>query len=116
MRLRTRLGASICLTLFSLTTIILLLPNSSVSVRLQSIALGVPIDRYSSGGVSSSSSGGLWGWAAGDDDDLRVVVFGDSWADVPKEEASLGRGRSWAGVMCEEVSIYTFIYLSLFLY
>jgi hypothetical protein len=95
MRLHTRLGASICLTVFSIATIVLLLPNSSVSARLQRIALGTSINH-----ISDS----FWGWASGDDDDyLRVVVFGDSWAEVTSEDAIIGKGKGWAGVLCELV-------------
>lgn len=95
MRLHTRLGASLCLTVFSIITIALLLTNSGVTDRLQRIALGTSINHL---------SGSFWGWAAGDDDDyLRVVVFGDSWAEVTSEDALIGKGKGWAGVLCELV-------------
>ena|ERR1700761_2671529 len=95
MRLHTRLGLSVCLTVFSLVSIILLLPTSRVSTQLQKIALGTSIDNYR-----------LWNWGWSDDaieDGIRVVVFGDSWADNTIEDGEDGKGRSWTEVFCDEV-------------
>jgi hypothetical protein len=95
-RALTRLGASVFLTVLSLVSIILLLPSSKVSIKLQKIALGQSIDDY----------GGLWDWVSGDDDvegGARLVVFGDSWVDDTIEDSESGKGRSWAEVLCEVV-------------
>jgi hypothetical protein len=100
MRVHTRLGASILLTLLSLLTIVLLLPQSRVTAGLH-IALGSSIDEY---------AGDLWTWVRGGKgvaDGVAVVVFGDSWADGVGEDEGRdgnGRGRSWAGWLCEDVS------------
>jgi len=97
--LRKRLGASIVLTLLSIVSIILLLPTSKVSTRLQEIALGTSID------------GSLWHWSASyeeAEEDLggegtRLVIFGDSWVDDIHEGGQEGKGKSWADYLCEEV-------------
>jgi hypothetical protein len=101
MRIHTRLGASVCLTVFSLVSIILLLPSSQVSTHLQKLALGTSIDKYTDK---------LWNWGSDVDEDddiedgIRIVVFGDSWVDDTVEEsANNGKGKSWAEVLCEEV-------------
>lgn len=109
MRLQTRLGASILLTLLSLVTIVMLLPNSRVTAGLQ-VALSKPIDEYASG---------WWTWVRGGKagDSIAIVVFGDSWAygKGGKEKGwkagdGEGRGRSWASWTCEDVSIFRWIY------
>jgi hypothetical protein len=109
MRLQTRLGASILLTLLSLVTIIMLLPNSRVTAGLQ-VALSKPIDEYASG---------WWTWVRGGKagDSVAIVVFGDSWAYENGENEKgwktgdgAGRGRSWAGWICENVSLLRRIY------
>jgi len=75
----------------------LLIPDARVD-QLQKIALGAGIDKYT-----------LWRWGAGSEDgndnSLRLVVFGDSWVDDRDniESAGSGRGRSWADVLCDEV-------------
>jgi hypothetical protein len=95
-RALTRLGASVFLTVLSLVSIILLLPGSNVSIKLQKIALGESIDNY----------GGLWDWVSGDDaveGGARLVVFGDSWVDDTIEDSGSGKGRSWTEVLCEVV-------------
>ena len=95
-RALTRLGASVFLTVLSLVSIILLLPSSKVSIKLQKIALGSTIDNY----------GDLWGWGSGDateEGGVRLVVFGDSWVDDTLEDGESGKGRSWAEVLCEVV-------------
>jgi len=97
--LRKRLGASIVLTLLSIVSIILLLPTSKVSTRLQEIALGTSID------------GSLWHWSATYEESVedlggagtRLVVFGDSWVDDIHEGGQEGKGKSWADYLCEEV-------------
>jgi hypothetical protein len=97
--LRKRLGASIVLTLLSLASIILLLPTSRVSTRLQKIALGTTIDAS------------LWRWSSSYDegeedlggDGTRLVIFGDSWVDDTVENGQDGKGKSWADYLCEEV-------------
>jgi hypothetical protein len=87
MRIHTRLGASVCLTVFSLVSIILLLPSSQVSTHLQKLALGTSIDKYTDK---------LWNWGSDIDE--------DSWVDDTVEEsANNGKGKSWAEVLCEEV-------------
>jgi hypothetical protein len=105
MRLQTRLGASILLTLLSLVTIVMLLPNSRVTAGLQ-VALSKPIDEYASG---------WWTWVRGGKtgDSVEIVVFGDSWAyeNGEKEKGwktggGEGRGRSWSSWSCEEVSLF----------
>src|ERR1700693_1285585 len=109
--LRKRLGASIVLTLLSLVTIILLLPTSRVSTRLQKIALGTTID------------GSLWSWSSSYEEveeDLggegtRLVIFGDSWVDDTIENGQGGKGKSWADYLCEEVRYYLF-FIVLFIY
>ena len=97
MRAVTRVGASICLSVFSLVSIILLLPSSQVSTRLQKIALGTTLDKIPT----------LWNWGAETDDEtgaegVRLVVFGDSWVASTLDEEK-GKGKSWAEVLCEEV-------------
>lgn len=97
MRAVTRVGASICLSVCSLVSIILLLPSSQVSTQLQKIALGTTLDRIPT----------LWNWAAETDDQsegrgVRLVVFGDSWVDDSLDGES-GKGKSWAQVVCDEV-------------
>jgi hypothetical protein len=97
--LRKRLGASIVLTLLSLVSIILLLPTSRVSTRLQKIALGTTLD------------GSLWSWSSNYEekeedvggDGTRLVIFGDSWVDDTVEGGQDGKGKSWADYLCEEV-------------
>lgn len=90
MRLHTRLVAAIILTLLSLLTIVVLLPDSHVTAGLQRIALGTSIDHY---------AGGLWKWAKGSQGrEVRVVVLGDSWVGGLEEE-----GGGWGWVLCQEV-------------
>lgn len=97
--LRKRLGASIVLTLLSLVSIVLLLPASRVSTRLQKIALGTTLDDQ------------MWSWSSSYDEgeeDLggegtRLVIFGDSWVDDTVEGGQDGKGKSWADYLCEEV-------------
>lgn len=104
MRLQTRLGASILLTLLSLVTIIILLPTSRVTAGLQ-VALSKPIDEYTSG---------WWTWVRGGKavNSIAIVVFGDSWVYGNGEEKGWkagdgeGRGRSWASWTCEDVSLF----------
>lgn len=95
MRLHTRIGASVCLTVFSLLSITLLLPSSRVSTQLQKITLVSSIDKYASR---------LWNWGSDDDfeDRFRIVTFGDSWVDSPDEGAGR-RGGTWVDVLCGEV-------------
>jgi len=96
---RKRLGASIVLTLLSIISIIVLLPPSRVSTRLQKIALGTTIDTS------------LWSWSSSNEeleedlggDGTRLVIFGDSWIDDTIEDGQEGKGRSWADYLCEEV-------------
>ncbi len=91
--LKKRLGASICLTAFSLITIILLLPSSRVSTQLQKIGLPSSIDQY-------------WNWGEEEEEDvggIRLVVFGDSWVDHTVEDGQTGKGKSYAEVLCDEV-------------
>jgi hypothetical protein len=94
---KKRLGASILLTVLSLVSIILLLPTSRVSTRLQKIALGSTID----------SSLWEWGSEEGEEDlggdGIRLVIFGDSWVDDTVENGQEGKGKSWGEVLCEEV-------------
>ncbi len=97
--LRKRLGASIVLTLLSLVSIVLLLPTSRVSTRLQKIALGTTLDDQ------------MWSWSSSYDEgevDLggegtRLVIFGDSWVDQTVEGGQDGKGKSWVDYLCEEV-------------
>ena len=101
--LRRRLGASICLTVFSIVSIILLLPTSGfrLSMQLQKIALGTSIEEVA----------GLWDWTTEDgseedneeDGGIRLVVFGDSWVDDTVANGQAGKGRTWVEVLCEEV-------------
>ena len=91
MRATTQVGASICLSVFSLVSIILLLPSSQVSTQLQKITLGTT----------------LWDWGSSEDDEyegdgVSLVVFGDSWVDDSDDGEK--KGRSWTEVLCEEVS------------
>lgn len=99
---KKRLGASILLTCLSMVSIILLLPSSIVSNHLQKITVGYGIDDY----------GKLFKWGTEDeldddeeaeDDGVRLVVFGDSWADGAVEKGEEGRGKGWTDVLCEEV-------------
>ena len=97
MRATTRVGASICLSVFSLVSIILLLPSSQVSTQLQKIALGTTLDDFPT----------LWNWGPTSDDEsegegIRLVVFGDGWVD-DSAEGMKGKGKSWAEILCEEV-------------
>ncbi|PMD23864.1 hypothetical protein NA56DRAFT_657103 [Hyaloscypha hepaticicola] len=97
---RKRLGASIVLTLLSIISIIVLLPTSRVSTRLQKIALGPTIDTS------------LWSWSSSNEeleedlggDGTRLVIFGDSWIDDTIEDGQEGKGRSWADYLCEEIN------------
>lgn len=98
MRATTRVGASICLSVFSLVSIILLLPSSQVSTRLQKIALGTTLDDFPT----------LWNWGSASDDEsesegIRLVIFGDSWVDDSADGVK-GKGKSWAEVLCEEIN------------
>lgn len=82
-------------------SIILLLPSSQVSSQLQKIALGTTLDDIPT----------LWNWGTTQDDEMegdgvRLVVFGDSWVDDSLDETK-GKGRSWAEVLCEVVSLST---------
>ena len=88
------LGASICFTVFSLVSIVLLLPSSNLSTQLETIALGTEIEDVPT----------LWSWATGEDEEhgVRLVVFGDSWVD-DGQDGDMGRGKSWPQVLCEEV-------------
>jgi hypothetical protein len=95
--LRKRLGASIFLTCSSLVSIFLLLPNSTVSNRLQEITIGYRIDEY----------GKLFPWGQEDepedeveDKGLRLVVFGDNWVDNGDEN---GNQNGWTEALCKEV-------------
>jgi hypothetical protein len=96
MRIHTRFGVSVCLTVFSFVTITLLLPNSKVGTQLQKIALEASVD-------------GLWNWMPDDidgfKDGMRLVVFGDSWVDNTVELGEEGKGKSWTEVLCNEVYI-----------
>ncbi|KAF4637578.1 hypothetical protein G7Y89_g496 [Cudoniella acicularis] len=104
-QLKRRFGASIVLTVLSLSTVILLLYRSNVKTQLQKIGLGTSLDEYT----------GLWSWGAEADEDgeseLRIIVFGDSWVDdrLSDNEAERGKGKSWARIMCEEINCTTFI-------
>jgi hypothetical protein len=106
---KKRLGASILLGCLSMVSIILLLPSSIVSTHLQKITVGYGFDDY----------GNLFKWADEDeldedvdeDDGVRLVVFGDSWADDVVDKGEKERGLGWTSVLCEEVStIYTEAY------
>lgn len=101
--LKKRLAGAVLLTVLSMVSICLLLPNSRVSTHLQHITLGTTIDNYS----------GLWSWhedeSSGEEDvggGIRLVVFGDSWVDDTVEENQEAKGKSWPEVMCEEVCIF----------
>ncbi len=105
---RKRLGASIMLTLLSIISIIVLLPTSRGSTRLQKIALGTTIDTS------------LWSWSSNNEeleedlggDGTRLVIFGDSWIDDTIEDGQEGKGKSWADYLCEEVrSLYSLLLL-----
>lgn len=97
MRMHTRLAGAIVFAVFSIITVILLLPNSGV---LHRIPLKSSLDQY---------AGGLWQWASGKGkdgtDNLRVVALGDSWVNVNDEDTAAGKGDSWPGVFCGEVCI-----------
>ncbi|KAH6712800.1 hypothetical protein BKA61DRAFT_675056 [Leptodontidium sp. MPI-SDFR-AT-0119] len=99
--LKKRLAGAVLLTVLSMVSICLLLPNSRVSTHLQNITLGTTIDNYS----------GLWSWhedeSSGEEDvggGIRLVVFGDSWVDDTVEENQEAKGKSWPEVMCEEIN------------
>ncbi|KAG4421335.1 hypothetical protein IFR04_005518 [Cadophora malorum] len=99
--LKKRLAGAVLLTVLSMMSICLLLPNSRVSSHLQKITLGTAIDNYSS----------LWSWhedeSSGEEDaggGIRLVVFGDSWVDDTLEESQDQKGKSWPEVMCEEIN------------
>ncbi|KAH7399922.1 hypothetical protein BKA64DRAFT_707606 [Cadophora sp. MPI-SDFR-AT-0126] len=98
--LKKRLAGAVLLTVLSMMSICLLLPNSSVGTRLQKITLGTAIDNYSS----------LWSWSEdesnGEEDaggGTRLVVFGDSWVDDTLENQD-AKGKSWPEVMCERIN------------
>ncbi|KAL3427149.1 hypothetical protein PVAG01_00658 [Phlyctema vagabunda] len=99
MRALNRLGAAFALSCLSMVTITLLLPRSRVSTKLQKIALGVSMDDY----VPD-----LWRWASGDqsgvEDGIRLVVFGDSWADSTVHVGAETKGLNWVDVLCEEIN------------
>jgi hypothetical protein len=95
---KRRLGASICLTVFSIVSIIMLLPSSQVSTQLQKITLGGSIDNVAA----------LWDWGTDEGDEeekggIRLVVFGDSWVDDTVENGQSGKGKTWVEVLCEVV-------------
>ena len=95
-RLPRRLGFLVLISVLSLVWIVLLLPSSKVSSKLQQIALGSSINTY----------GELWGWDSEDtreEGGVRLVVFGDSWVDDNAEDGKTGKGRSWAEALCEAV-------------
>jgi hypothetical protein len=110
---KRRLGASICLTVFSIVSIIMLLPSSQVSTQLQKIALGGSIDNVAA----------LWDWGTDEGDEeekggIRLVVFGDSWVDDTVENGQSGKGKTWVEVLCEVVcslKCYLLHYSGLFL-
>ena len=100
MRLHTRFGVSVCLTIFLIVSIILLLPSARIATHLHKFPFGDSLNNYRNG---------IWkGWGSPEDDEVeggvRIVVFGDSWVDDAVEEGETGRGRSWVDVVCEEVS------------
>ena len=100
MRATMRLGASICLSVFSLVSVVLLLPDSELSTHLQKITLGMPLEDLPP----------LWNWSPTQDGDSfggprRLVVFGDSWVDDSDDNDK--KGRSWAEVLCKEVGSLT---------
>lgn len=103
MRIRTRLGVSVCLSVCSLVAIALLLPSSvNVSARLQRIALGAS--------SSVADHAGWWGWGGRAKEgavSVRLVVFGDSWVDNTVVDGEDGKGTSWTEVLCDEVWITT---------
>lgn len=102
MRAISRLGVSVFLSCLSLVSIILLLPNSRVSTRLQKITLGTSLDNY----VPD-----IWKWASGVDnnddyvveDGIRLVVFGDSWVDDTIAAGEAKKGKTWVQKLCDEV-------------
>lgn len=104
MRVHARLTASVVLSLFSLTVIILLLPRSSIGSGLQVVALGKDYKQ-------------IWNWGSHDEPvgaaDLRLVVFGNSWADDTVEGNVQGKGMNWVEVLCTEVRIL-FVFISIF--
>ena len=97
--IRKRLGASILLTILSIVSIYLLLPDSKVK-QLQKITLGTTI-QYPD----------LWKWGSDeevvDDEEedngngIRLVIFGDSWVD-DWTEGHDGKGNNWPQVLCDE--------------
>lgn len=103
--IKKRLAGAVLLTMLSIISIIILLPNSRVSTHLQKITLGTTIDNYAD----------LWKW--GQDDELkdgekedvgggiRIVVFGDSWVDDLVAKKQKGKGKGWPQVLCEEVCL-----------
>lgn len=106
LNLRKRLGASILLTVLSIVSICLLLPNSKVK-QIQKITLGTTIE-YTD----------LWKWGSDvfvdeEEEDngngIRLVIFGDSWVDDLVEEGHQGKGNNWPHVLCEEVYFVCFI-------
>ncbi|KAH8811827.1 hypothetical protein F5884DRAFT_291932 [Xylogone sp. PMI_703] len=100
MRLHSRLGASLLLSLLSLVTVVLLLPRSNIGSKLQEVAL-------------SKDYKNLWNWVSQDDldggDGLRLVVFGNSWADDIVEEGDTGKGISWVKVLCHEIKCSSYL-------
>lgn len=93
MRPVASLGASICFTVFSLVSIILLLPSSDLSTQLETIVLEAGIDEIPA----------LWPWSGEDEENgVMLVVFGDSWVG-DSQDGEMGRGKSWPQVLCEEV-------------
>lgn len=90
MRLRARLGVSVCLTVFFIVSIILLLPGSRAAMKLQKIVLGTSGDWESE--IEDGTEGGT-----------RLVVFGDSWVDNTIQAGEEGKGRTWTEALCGEV-------------
>ena len=87
-----RLGAAVLFALLSGLTIISLLWNSGSSTHLHHIQ-----------GLGK----GFWKWRSHSEkkplDELRLVVFGDSWADNTFKEGREAKRKSWPDVVCLQV-------------
>lgn len=99
--LKRRFTFSILFSFLSLTAILLLLARQRVSTHLQSLTLATGIHEY---------TGGIFRWDVEEEEEVeeggvRMVVFGDSWADDKPESGMSGKGKSWVRTVCEEVSL-----------
>lgn len=92
---RLGIGLPVLLTAVFLITTSSLFWHTGVSTHLSKIQL---------------LGSGLWGNDEENDfvDGVRLVVFGDSWADSDTAGVQQGKGDSWTMTLCDEVGSSSF--------